>query len=61
MVDEQVVAEAVREGVSVSPGSNFYLPGGPTRHLRFSYAAAASTDEIVRGVERLDQAVRNLR
>ena len=61
MVDDQVVAEAVRQGVSVSPGRNFYLPGGPTRHLRFSYAAAASADEIVRGVERLDQAVRKLR
>ena len=61
MVDDQVVAEAVRQGVSVSPGRNFYLPGGPTRHLRFSYAAAASADVIVRGVERLDQAVRKLR
>jgi len=61
MVDDQVVAEAVRQGVSVSPGRTFYLPGGPTRHLRFSYAAAASADELVRGVERLDQAVRKLR
>jgi DNA-binding transcriptional MocR family regulator len=50
--DDQVVAEAVSSGVAVSSGRDFYLPGGPTQHLRFSYAAAASTDELVRGVER---------
>ena len=53
LVDEELVAAAVRQGVSV-------LPGGPTRHLRFSYAAAVSADEVVRGVERLDRAVREL-
>jgi DNA-binding transcriptional MocR family regulator len=56
--DDLVVAEALRQGVSVSPGRNFYLPGGPTGHLRLSYAGAASVDEIVRGAERLDAAVR---
>ena len=58
--DEEAAAEALDHAVSVSPGSAFYLPGGPHRHLRVSYVAAASPDEIVRGVERLDQALRQL-
>ena len=58
--DDEAVAEALRHAVSVSPGSAFYLPGGPNRHLRLSYVAAASAEEIVRGVERLDQALRQL-
>ncbi|MFG1814245.1 PLP-dependent aminotransferase family protein [Kribbella sp. NPDC049174] len=58
--DDDAVAEGLRHAVSVSPGSAFYLPGGPNRHLRLSYVAAASPDEIVRAVERLDQALRRL-
>jgi DNA-binding transcriptional MocR family regulator len=58
LIDDLVVAEAVSSGVSVSPGRDFYLPGGPTQYLRFSYAAAASTDELVRGVERFCLGVR---
>ncbi|MGW1346092.1 aminotransferase-like domain-containing protein [Kribbella sp. NPDC002412] len=61
VLDDQAAAEAWRHSVAVSPGSAFHLPGGPTRHLRLSYVAAASPDEIVRGVERLDQALRRLR
>ncbi|MEI8411890.1 MULTISPECIES: aminotransferase-like domain-containing protein [unclassified Kribbella] len=59
--DDEVAAEALRHAVSVSPGSAFYLPGGPKRHLRLSYVAAESLDEIVRGVERLDQVLRQIR
>jgi DNA-binding transcriptional MocR family regulator len=58
--DEEAAAAALRHAVSVSPGSAFYLPGGVDRHLRLSYVAAASPDEIVRGVERLGEAVRRL-
>ncbi|TCO33168.1 hypothetical protein EV652_103167 [Kribbella steppae] len=58
--DDEAVAAALRHAVSVSPGSAYYLPGGPNRHLRLSYVAAASPEEIVRGVERLDQALRQL-
>jgi DNA-binding transcriptional MocR family regulator len=58
--DDEAAAAALRHAVSVSPGSAFYLPGGVDRHLRLSYVAAASPDEIVRGVERLGDAVRRL-
>jgi DNA-binding transcriptional MocR family regulator len=58
--DEDAAAEALRHSVSISPGSAFYLPGGPSRHLRLSYVAAASPDELVHGVERLDEALREL-
>jgi DNA-binding transcriptional MocR family regulator len=60
VTDDQVAAEALREGVSVSPGRNFYLPGGPTHHLRFTYAAAPSTDDLTRATTRLAQALRRL-
>jgi DNA-binding transcriptional MocR family regulator len=57
VADDQVTAEAFRQGVAVSPGSAYYAPGGPTGHLRLSYVAPSTTDEIIQGIERLDQAV----
>jgi DNA-binding transcriptional MocR family regulator len=60
VADDQATAAALRQAVSVSPGSTYYPADGPTRHLRLSYVAPASTDEIARGIERLDQALRQL-
>jgi len=57
--DDEAAAEALRHAVSVT-GSACYLPGGPNRHLRLTYGAAESSDEIIRGIERLDQALRQL-
>ncbi len=61
MADDQVTAEAFRQGVAVSPGNAYYAPGGPTGHLRLSYVAPSTTDEIIQGVKRLDQAVGQFR
>lgn len=59
--DDQVSEEALRQGVAVSPGTAYYAPGGPTSHVRLSYMAPASLDEIEQGIERLDVAVSRCR
>lgn len=60
VADDEVLAEALRQGVAVSAGSAYYEPGGPTSHIRVSYVATASADEIGHGIERLGRAIRHL-
>ncbi|MFI6336610.1 PLP-dependent aminotransferase family protein [Streptomyces sp. NPDC050535] len=48
-----LVAGALREGVSVTPGRPYFSAEPPAAHLRLSFAAVAGTEEITEGVRRL--------
>lgn len=53
--DADVVARAaLRHGVAVTPGANYYPPGsGGARHLRISYVATPTINDLRRGLEHL--------
>lgn len=43
---------ALSNGVAVTPGGNYSLTTAPSSHVRMSYVAAASTADVLEGVER---------
>ena len=49
---DQLVADAVAEGVLFAPGSQFYSDGRPSNGLRLAFAMA-DEGALRRGVERL--------
>lgn len=49
-----IAQRALRQGVAVTPGSNYYLPGVAQRpYIRLSYVAVAADADLERGIERL--------
>jgi DNA-binding transcriptional MocR family regulator len=60
-IDEaQLVAEALRAGVTVMPGKVYFAADPPAPHLRLSYAAPAHRDQVGEGVRRLSLAYGHL-
>lgn len=55
--DRAAAAAALREGVAVTPGSNYEPDRAASDRLRISYVAAPSTADVVTGVERLGLAL----
>jgi DNA-binding transcriptional MocR family regulator len=57
--DDLAVTEAAREhGVVVGAGRSFFATEPPSSHLRLSFGAAASDDELTESVRRLGSAMR---
>jgi DNA-binding transcriptional MocR family regulator len=60
-VDDVAVAGAARaHGVLVGAGRAFFATEPPSRHLRLSFGAAASHDELIESVLRLGAAMRSI-
>ncbi|AGS68467.1 PLP-dependent aminotransferase family protein [Streptomyces collinus] len=51
--ESALTAAALRAGVALTPGRPYFSAEPPAGHLRLSFAAVASTDEITEGVHRL--------
>ena len=60
-IDEtRLASEALHAGVAVMPGKVYFAADPPAPHLRLSYAAATSPDQIVEGLRRLAAALRRV-
>ncbi|MFE1249094.1 hypothetical protein [Streptomyces sp. NPDC058766] len=51
-----LVAAGLRAGVAITPGRPYFSAEPPAAHLRLSFAAVATTQEITDGVRRLRRA-----
>ncbi len=56
--DHTVAATALQRGVCVTPGSNYHPTRAATSHVRLSYVAAPSAHDVVTGIQRLGDAIR---